>query len=123
MIIALTGHRPDKLNNEWDGRGPCSDYLRYCLAPYAEKASVGISGMALGADLLWAEEVIKAGKELWAAIPFEGQAQTWSHKHRKRYRDIIDKADCFVLAKTPNKAAYQVRNQWMVDRCDLLVAI
>jgi len=31
MIIALTGHRPNKLNNEYNLRGPVSDYLRVSI--------------------------------------------------------------------------------------------
>lgn len=54
MIIAVTGHRPDKLGNEYSMDGP---YLKYIAEQFDSiiercKPKEGISGMALGVDMI-----------------------------------------------------------------------
>lgn len=126
MKIALTGHRPDKLNNEWDGRGPCSNYLRHQLDIWAAKASTGISGMALGADMLWAECILSFDISLWAAIPCDNQTKMWPLASKNRYNEILSHPNVSKGVITPGPYAawkMQKRNEWMVDKCDLLVAV
>lgn len=52
MRIAVTGHRPDKLGNEYDGKGPISGFiiskLQEVLDTYAGNEILPITGMALG---------------------------------------------------------------------------
>lgn len=46
---------------------------------------IGVSGMALGADMWWADEVLVAGLRLWAHIPFPQQPDVWTDR-----RDVAE---------------------------------
>jgi uncharacterized phage-like protein YoqJ len=126
-VLAVTGHRPDKLGNEWDMRGEISQRVYHDMANYIEtnRPSQMISGMALGVDMLWAALAIKEDIPLLAAIPFEGQEKAWPQKSQDLYHSLLSKATEVVAVCPPGYAAWkmQKRNMWMVDNCDLLVAV
>jgi hypothetical protein len=56
MVLAVTGHRPDKLNYEYDLNGPWSKHIREKLQETINdlKPTRMLSGMALGVDTIWA---------------------------------------------------------------------
>ena len=81
-VLAGTGHRPNKLNWEYDLKGAYSDYLRLGLED-CFKALVPrkiISGMALGFDQLLALAAIEHGIKVIAAVPCDNQEAIWPTK-------------------------------------------
>lgn len=86
-----------------------------------------ISGMAIG----WDQAVTQAALELEipviAAIPFTGQELRWPSESQIKYRHLVDRArERHVISDGLNVSAgeaFQKRNEWMVDRCGLLVAL
>ena len=57
-----------------------------------------VSGMALGFDMLAAEEVIKLkeelkGVKLVAVVPYRGQSGRWAPHQRERYQRILNEVD------------------------------
>lgn len=126
--VATTAHRPHKLNNEYDHIGPCSEYVRkeYRKKLISSKATIAITGMAIGGDTLFALEALDLGLKVWAAIPFDGQEKKWPRKSQDLYNKILSNplVTSFYISE-PGYANYkfQVRNEWMVDECDLLVAV
>lgn len=126
-IVAVTGHRPNKLNNEYDGVGPLSDAIRKEFKKIIEEVRpiVAISGMALGVDLLWAETCLDYGLPMAAAIPFKGQESIWPEKSKQRYYDILAKVTRIYYICEPGYAAWkmQKRNEFMVDRANMLIAV
>ena len=125
MKIAITGHRPQRLNNEWGGLGPMSDWLRKKINETLDKENptMLISGMALGVDMLFAEIAIERNLDLLAAIPCVGQERRWPQKSQDRYNKILSYKNCekVVLAERYAPWVMQQRNQYMVDNCDLLI--
>ena len=125
-VISGTGHRPQKLGNEWDGIGPCSDWIRLELKKVFEKQKpdIIVSGMALGYDMLLAEVAIEMSVPLTAAVPFIGQESAWTSKSQERFFRILEKAKRIVVVSegeySPEKM--QIRNEWMVNNSDKLVA-
>lgn len=126
MIVAFTGHRPDKLGGY---KLPNPTYLYVCqqidkklreLQP--EKV---ISGMALGVDQWAAHIAHKLNIPFIAAVPFEGQEKAWPAKSQATFHKLLKLASEKIIVSTGTYAAYkmQVRNEWMVDRCDILLAI
>ena len=85
-------------------------------------------GMAMGFDMLAAEEVLnlkKKGKDvkLIACIPCENQQKYYSPEDQERYLEILEKADEKVyVSKSYTFWCMQKRNEYMVDRCDVLIA-
>lgn len=127
-ILAVTGHRPKKLGNEWDGEGPVSRWLwdKMIDIVFDEHPTAMISGMALGVDQLWARIAIFLGKPLIAAVPFIGQEKVWPQDSRERYDKIIMKAASVINVSGDffyKREYMQKRNEWMVDHCQALVAV
>lgn len=90
------------------------------------------SGMALGADTLWAEAIVKM-KEKYpdrirfaADIPSLYQASQWKMKSKKRWLELLQQADevnDWNNGKPWEKGCEEIRNQNMIKRCDTLIAI
>ncbi len=130
----FTGHRPQKLPwgaNENDTR--CKRLINDVEA-YIEQMIQGgyvnfISGVALGADILCAEIVIRLRKlyphiRLECAIPFPNQAKLWSPIDENRYRRVLEQSDKrTVISPHYAKWAFGSRNRYMVDNSSLLVAV
>lgn len=124
MIIAGTGHRPDKL-------GGYSPHIAKQLIDLASDAlrehqpSTVISGMALGWDMALAEAAVNLGIPFHAYVPFEGQELVWPMTSKLFYRALLKKAQ-FVRICSPggfSRQAMQHRNICMVDACDQLLAL
>lgn len=125
--IALTGHRPNKLWG-YDTRDPHYVQVKRALRDLIDElgATSLISGMALGFDQLGAEvAIVRDDVEFVAAVPFKGQESKWPYSSQRRYFQLLDAADKIVTVSEGAYAAYkmQVRNEWMVDHCDIVVAL
>jgi len=128
MRVAITGHRPNRLGNEWGHRGPYSNYVLQKMEEIILllKPTEMISGMALGSDTLWAEKAIKYRVSLIAAIPFKGQESKWPHYQQSKYHDIL--RDKIVTPVYVSEGGYSpekmhIRDRFMVDKCQILVAV
>ena len=124
MIIAGTGHRPDKL-------GGYGADVRARLQQLAEAAieernpGVVISGMALGWDTALAQAALACGVPLWAYIPFKGQELRWPRQAQMRYEAIMAKAAKVVVCSPGEYSVekMQLRNIHMVDRATDILAL
>lgn len=126
MIVAFTGHRPDKLGGY---KLPNDTYIKVCrdidwLLKELNPEKV-ISGMALGVDQWAANIAYKLGIPFVAAIPFEGQELAWPEASQKTYRILRKLASEEVIVSSGGYSAdkMQIRNIWMVDNCDSLIAV
>lgn len=128
VVMAFTGHRPNKLNGEWDMNGPCSHWIakriKQQLIEY--KVNTVVSGMALGVDQIAAIVAIKNGVSVIAAVPFEGQENRWQQPQKDRFHKIL--AHPLVKKVVVCEGGYagpwqmQKRNIWMVDHSTILSA-
>jgi uncharacterized phage-like protein YoqJ len=124
MIICGTGHRPDKL-------GGYNDVSYNKLVKIAEKYLIAInpnkviSGMALGWDQALAEATINLDIYLLCAIPFIGQENMWHESSKIKYKNILSKANEIKYVCENGYSSYkmQIRNEWMVDNSDLVLAM
>ena len=125
MIIAFTGHRPDKIG----GYRPCErhDLIKqaikgYLLMNMPEKVIVG---MALGVDQIACEAALELKIPVQAAIPFEGQEKKWPFESQMKYIKLLEQCKDIYTVCPGEYAAWkmQARNEWMVDNCDVLIAI
>lgn len=126
MIVAFTGHRPDKLGGY---KLPNETYIRVCQKIDAAlkelKPEKVITGMALGIDQWAAMIAHKLQIPYLAAIPFEGQEKAWPEASQKTFRLLRKLAAEEVIVSPGGYSAdkMQVRNIWMVDNCDVLIAV
>lgn len=130
MIIAGTGHRPDKLGGYGlevynSLVGLARDWLLFLDEDPSVHVQAVISGMALGWDQALADAAIAAGIGLHAYIPFKGQESKWPLESRNNFNRIIGQATKVVECSEPGYAAWKMqhRNKRMVDDCDAVLAL
>ena len=114
-----------------------------CEARIAEKLKIAvqeaigrgyrhfISGMAAGIDLLAAKIVLQLrenmqekGITLEAAVPFLDQPRRWKEQTKREYESILSRCDkVHFIADAFSVAAFQERDQYMVEHSSLLIAV
>lgn len=128
VVIAITGHRPDKLDNDYSLKSKLIKRIKYDLNDIIGEYEPDkmISGMALGIDTLWAQMAVELKIPLIAAIPFTNQPDKWPKSSQTIYYRLLDQAAEVVnVSKKVNfqPEFMQLRNQWMVDNCTLLIGV
>lgn len=123
----FTGHRPEKLNMLE------TEVIAWLEAEILKAIDDGfvtfISGMARGVDIWAAEIVLRLRDEglpihLICASPFQGFERSWSEDWKRRYTDVMNRADIVkFICKGYSRACFQVRNEWMVDRSARVIAV
>ena len=79
-------------------------------------------------DTDFAEAVLQAKKQhkdivLEIAVPCRNQDLKWSKDDKKRYAEILNNADIVnVLSESYTPFCMQKRNEYMVDKSDLVIA-
>lgn len=123
MILAGTGHRPQKL-------GGFSPSVQASLRSFAFyyldtlRPSLVISGMALGWDQALASAAVALSIPFDAYVPCPGQESVWPASSQAEYRDLISRAHSVrVICPSYSPAAMQARNVAMVDACTDLLAL
>lgn len=80
--------------------------------------------MAHGWDQAVAEAAIDLDIPFTAAVPFVGQERRWPAGSQRRYRQLLAAAvSVEIVSPYPGTRAMDLRNKWMVDRADRLVAL
>lgn len=145
--IALTGHRPNRLGG-WGIHTPAYQHLQRDLEAFIEielathDTIVGHSGMALGADSVWAKALLAMRAKypgrvyLHAQIPTRTQARRWRESDAVTFwHETINTADRVTVYGTLDAvesggpqvntivSLMHMRNRGMVDCADLLLAI
>jgi len=125
-VVAFTGHRPNKIG------GYTTPNPTYTLIDQRIEALLTelrptevISGMALGVDQYAANRAIMMSIPVTAAIPFIGQESNWPTKSQEIYNILLEHVTKKVIVSSGEYSAHklQVRNEWMVDHCDVLIAV
>ncbi len=122
-----TGHRPQDLPNkfEYNWKKDILNIQKFILENNITKV---ITGMALGFDQALAVAVIKLKDtghkiHLEAAIPCNGQDNSWNIEYKKLYRYILKKCDSKVIISDEyTQTCMQDRNKYMVDNSDIVLA-
>lgn len=127
MIYAGTGHRSDKLGGY--GFGPERKLEDFAIKILKElQPSKIISGMALGWDQALAKACTVLGIPFIAAIPFKNQSCRWPQPAQNRYTSLLKFASEVIDTDDhdPDRSIagkMQIRNMWMVDHCDKVLAL
>lgn len=128
-VVAITGHRPNKLGNDYLMlHSPLVKSITNKLIQLVNelKPDYMVSGMALGIDTLWARIAVSSKIPLIAAVPFQQQDCKWPAISQDEYRRLLSQAHMVVNVSGQleyKKEYMQLRNEWMVDHCDKLIAV
>lgn len=129
MIIAGTGHRPNKLGGYSEAAadnliGISRDWLvkQQYKANFVQRV---ISGGALGWDQALAWGAVSEKIPLTLALPFPQFQSMWPKASQEELEHLVSHADKVVYVCDEGYAPWkmQERNQWMVDHCDTVLAM
>ncbi len=133
MTACFTGHRPNKLKG-YDAKDNKELLWRLHaeIVRHIEEYNVDtfVNGLALGIDL-WSAKIVLKLKEkyphikLISAIPCRNHPNKWNKESRDLWQEICDKSDEVVLVTDEDYKPYlmQVRNVWMVNKSDFVIAV
>lgn len=138
MICCVTGHRPKGFPFRCRKTSRLyRNYLYILRKRIGELIEKGyrtfMTGMAQGADMDFAEAVLRFKQKLrkkhidiilMAVIPCPNQTKGWTVEQVRRYQRILRKCDFQKeISSCYHWRCMQDRNEYMVDRADLVVAI
>ena len=113
MRVALTGHRPQRL------KGKESEIYQWILEQLdKENYTEAYSGMAMGADQLFAVAAEEKNIPLICCYPYKKE-----RFHPKEIRIMDNAEDVRFISQEYSKKAYWLRDKYMVDNCDVLLAV
>lgn len=123
----FTGHRPEKMEHtEADIRPLLENAIDEAIE---NGITTFITGMAMGTDI-WAAEIVLSRKEinpdvhLVCALPHPQFEKRRSDEEKAKFNYILEKADYVKLVNEKYfTGCYQVRNEWMVDRVRMVIAV
>ena len=114
MRIAVTGHRPKRLKGQ---QKEVKRWLSEQLDKY--ECTEAISGMAQGADQIFAQAAVEKNIPLICCYPYR---KNFFHQEEQK---ILNRAkDIKFISETyTGNRVYWFRDKYMVDNCDLLLAV
>ena len=132
QTCCVTGNRPQKFPwKYWEGKEH-KKYLVEMTRQIDKLIDSGytyfISGGAIGVDMDFATAVLQAKKQykdiiLEIAVPCKNQDLKWGKADKRRYAEILNRADIVnVLSENYTSFCMQKRNEYMVDKSDLVIA-
>ena len=123
----FTGHRPEKLS---EPEHLVKQKLKKAIfAAIQNGYTTYISGVSKGVDLWAAKIVLRFRRDnpkihLICAVPFRGFENLWAQEWKLKYNQIIQNADVVrFICTSYSPSCFQIRNQWMVDRSSLVLAV
>lgn len=123
----FTGHRPGKMQQTESEIVPLLE--KAIDNAIAEGFCTFITGMARGTDIWAARAVLKRrasnpSLRLVCALPHPGFERGRSYDEIAEFKRIVESAD-FVctVSKGFSVGCYQIRNKWMVDHSNLVIAV
>jgi hypothetical protein len=121
VILGVTGHQ--RLSRE-EGWSNIRRSVR-AIVQAAPTPLVGLSSLAVGADQLFAEEVLRQRGELRVVLPFPGYVDRLSADDRPTFRDLLAAAGAtLVLPRlTSDQESYLAAGIHIVDNSDVLIAV
>lgn len=133
-ICSFTGYRLKKLYEAFDGRHGMEELKNKLRAETDELINEDYTifqcGMALGADMLFADVVLEFKRRyprvrLHAMIPCLEQEKSWNQNQQLKYKSLLEQAnEVKFISNTPYfDGCMQLRNRYLADTCDLLLAV
>ncbi len=128
MVLAFSGHRPEKLPWSEEADERCialKAQLRRSVRALAQKGyDTFLCGMARGCDFYFAEAVLAEELRLEAWLPCPSQPDRWTASDRERYNGLLLRcAAVYMVEPHYSRGCMLRRNQRMVDACDALLTV
>lgn len=121
MRVGVTGHQTLRRTLGWRlVRSRIRSILDSVPPPV-----VGLSSLAIGADQMFAEEILRCDGRLDVVLPFDGYGDIVPAADRERFQGLLSEASSVVTLKPlgSREASYLRAGQYIVDHSDLVIAI
>lgn len=134
MVIGVTGHRPSRMphsygydynNKQWM---ELKNKFKKLLVEFS--CTEAVTGMALGVDTVFALAVLELKEEgvdikLHCAVPCLNHPNKWPEESKKTYAYILAKSDVIKIVTEEEYKPHlmQVRNEYIVDLSDIMIAV
>jgi hypothetical protein len=121
MILGITGHQRLSISEGWVNiRSDLRALLQAAPTPL-----VGLSSLAVGADQVFAEELLSCQGELRVVLPFQSYETRLLASARSNFRILLAAAEATITLSgaVSDEEAYLLAGRYVVDNCDELVAI
>lgn len=116
-ILAITGHRPSRIKDIEKTKESIGQKLEEIMP------SILIQGMAVGVDMWSAHEALKRNVPYIAVRPWAGHGAQEQDVYERTLRNAKTVVTLNPVADYPGPHTYIIRNRWMVDHADLLLAV
>lgn len=124
MILGITGHRSI---GGFSYPNPSYEKVYKEIKSFYQTNSPEkvISGMAIGADSIATIIAIRESIPVIAAVPFLGQERLWSPKQQKIYHSLLNRCHEVIIVSEGEYShdKMQIRNRWIVDNSNEMLAI
>ncbi len=125
LVVGVTGHRAFGADPRVPLRVRAG--LVRLLDHYRAEAGrvVAVSGLAAGADTLFAEAAVGLDLPLWAVVPFAAYPDDFAGPDRERFETLLGLAARVERLPFAGRsgAAYLAAGLWVADVSDRLVAV
>lgn len=134
-LLAFTGLKPHKMPFGFDEDSPAcislKEMIKKSLIELIENENVTrfISSVSMGIEMICAEIVLELKREypyleLEAAVTHKEQSLLWPDKYRERYDAILEQCVYINLSSDEYmEGLIEKRNKYMINKCDLILAI
>lgn len=113
----ITGHR-------WCGNSYASNIDKLITMAVNQGITQFLCGMAIGTDQVAAEILVQRKLKWTAIIPCADQDKMWKSHQRSHYRKLLEQStNKIILYSQYSPGVMQARNQWMVKRADICLAV
>lgn len=123
--VSFTGHRSLPSIKKEEIKGRVREQIR---SLYSRGYRYFFCGMAIGFDMLAAEEAIRLKAELGelriiAIIPYKGQSERWSEWTKQKYMELLRKVDDMeILSEDYFNGCFLRRNDFMLSHSSALIS-
>lgn len=125
--IGVTGHRVlEHAVGEWVARQLDDLFSYFAGIPSSDSRLCAVSSLAVGADQLFAEAALRHGIRLEVVLPFASFIEDFAEGHERDSCERLLSAAASTTAlpwEERSNGAYLAGGLWVVDHCDLLIAI
>ncbi len=122
MRVGITGHQRLSADADWEWAEQQINDLLFSLSG----SLIGFTSLALGADQLFAEIVLKCGGSFVAIVPFaDYESKFEAGVGRDNYKRLLAQASVVEVLKSSgaNREAYFKAGQQVVNRSELVIAV
>ena len=127
MIVSITGHRHERIPDM------LATSVAMSKAFLETDTTLVIQGMAAGVDLMSAKMAYLNGIPFWCAKPWKthrsrmggssGYTESWEYEYDKALQFAEKVIDVTDYIDYPGPYVYQIRNEWMVDHAEAVIAV